>query len=323
MNSFQTLITSIFLAALMVTNITAFAVSSPTVLSVKASHKVINVDNGVTISGYIAPSMIRHGENLSIKVFNPVGQLYLSDSLNLTKKLIAAGTYFYAFDFNGKPAMPGNYEIMVTYGAYDAETVVTYIKGNDDSGTYYSYFVQIANQTYPIRYRISQGSEIDFMSVTPTANLLQVGVDSVYNGTLTIEIPRSVIDAKQNGIDINYTVMMVQGRMVLSKTPAHVAQISNSFATRTSQIGLEKGTREIWIYGTQTGTQVPSQGGNMTIFSSNVLPLPLQQLRSGIPAKDVKCRNDFTLVIKAEDGSPACVKSDDITKLVQRGWAKT
>lgn len=309
---------------MLATNLSAFADSSQTILSVKTDKKLIAANNGVTITGYVAPSIIRNGENLSIKVFNPVGELYLSDYLNLTNTFIATNTYLYGFDFNGKPAIPGNYEIMVTYGNYDAETIVTYIKGNDDPSVYYSYFIQIDNQTLPIRYKITQGSEITSMSMDPTANLLQVGVNSnVDNGTLTMEIPRSVIDAKQNGMDINYSVRMIQGTVVLSKTPSHVAGITKSIDTRTLQIGLEEGQREVWIYGTQTGIQGFGQGENMTENLNKILPLPLQQLRAGIQAKDVKCKSDFTLVFKSEDGSPACVKFDDIAKLVQRGWAKT
>lgn len=313
---------------MLVTNLSAFAATSQTILSIKADKKMIDANNGVTITGYIAQSIIRNGKNLSIKVFNPLGELYLSDSLNLTNTLIATNTYLYSFDFNGKPAMPGNYEIMVTYGIYDAETVVTYIKGNDDPSAYYSYFVQIDNQTLPIRYRITQGSEINSMSVNPTADLLQVGVSSnVDNGTLTLEIPRFIIDAKQNGTDINYSVKMIEGTVVLSKTFSHVIEISKSPATRTLQITLMQGPREIWIYGTQVGTQGFGHDKNMTKDLNKdlnkILLLPLQQLRSGIAAKDIICRSDLTLIFKLEDGTPACVKSDDIAELVQRGWAKT
>lgn len=48
---------------------------------------------------------------------------------------------------------------------------------------------------------------------------------------------------------------------------------------------------------------------------------PLKQFKSGIPATKVVCKQGFQLIIKAEDGSPACVKSEDVTKLVsQRMW---
>ncbi|MGI0072794.1 MAG: hypothetical protein ACREA3_03155 [Nitrosotalea sp.] len=49
---------------------------------------------------------------------------------------------------------------------------------------------------------------------------------------------------------------------------------------------------------------------------------PLKQFKSGIPAKDLKCQQGLELVIKAEDGTPACVKPATATKLLERGWAK-
>ncbi len=49
---------------------------------------------------------------------------------------------------------------------------------------------------------------------------------------------------------------------------------------------------------------------------------PLQQFKSGIATKNVVCVNGLTLIIKAEDGSPACVKPDTAQKLIERGWAK-
>ena len=48
---------------------------------------------------------------------------------------------------------------------------------------------------------------------------------------------------------------------------------------------------------------------------------PLDQFRSGIAARNVKCENGLDLVIKSEDGSPACVRPDTAKVLVQRGWA--
>ena len=54
-----------------------------------------------------------------------------------------------------------------------------------------------------------------------------------------------------------------------------------------------------------------------------ILDSPLKQFRSGIVANDVKCNQDLQLVIKSEDGSPACVKLQTAQKLVERGWGST
>jgi len=47
---------------------------------------------------------------------------------------------------------------------------------------------------------------------------------------------------------------------------------------------------------------------------------PLKQFKSGIPAQAIKCKQDLQLVIKAKDGSPACVKPSSVSKLLVRGW---
>jgi len=50
-----------------------------------------------------------------------------------------------------------------------------------------------------------------------------------------------------------------------------------------------------------------------------ILP-PLQQVKSGTSASSVKCDQGFSLVIKIEDGSPACVTPSIVQALVARGW---
>ncbi|MGI0066097.1 MAG: hypothetical protein ACREAT_04980 [Nitrosotalea sp.] len=49
--------------------------------------------------------------------------------------------------------------------------------------------------------------------------------------------------------------------------------------------------------------------------------LPLEQFKSGTPTSDVKCNNSLQLILKTEDGSPACVSSNTAQILIERGWA--
>ncbi len=48
---------------------------------------------------------------------------------------------------------------------------------------------------------------------------------------------------------------------------------------------------------------------------------PLQQSKSGISVFDVKCPVDYNLIIKAEDGTPACVTPKGTIYLINLGWA--
>jgi len=54
----------------------------------------------------------------------------------------------------------------------------------------------------------------------------------------------------------------------------------------------------------------------------SIMSSPLAQFKSGIAANNVKCQQGLQLVIKAENGNPACVKPDAVAKLVEWGWAK-
>ncbi len=60
---------------------------------------------------------------------------------------------------------------------------------------------------------------------------------------------------------------------------------------------------------------------NKKMAGSNHVEPPLKQLRHGIPIHDIKCSNEFTLVLKSTNNSPACVKSSSVHALVARGWA--
>lgn len=56
--------------------------------------------------------------------------------------------------------------------------------------------------------------------------------------------------------------------------------------------------------------------------SSESSPSPLKQFNSGIAPNNVTCNSGLQLIIKAEDGSPACVGPENVANLVERGWAK-
>lgn len=49
---------------------------------------------------------------------------------------------------------------------------------------------------------------------------------------------------------------------------------------------------------------------------------PLKQFNSGIASNNITCNSGLQLIIKAEDGSPACVRPENAANLVERGWAK-
>ena len=47
---------------------------------------------------------------------------------------------------------------------------------------------------------------------------------------------------------------------------------------------------------------------------------PRAQMNQGIDSADVQCRQGFELIMKNSDGSAACINSQSVEKLIQRGW---
>lgn len=71
----------------------------------------------------------------------------------------------------------------------------------------------------------------------------------------------------------------------------------------------------------QIATSGGPESGGVQMSNTASIESPLKQFNSGISAKDVKCNVGLLLVIKSEDGTPACVKLDAVSMLVERGWA--
>jgi len=87
------------------------------------------------------------------------------------------------------------------------------------------------------------------------------------------------------------------------------------------------------VFADYSGAEIQSQlcgPTNLAQFSNvdlvrkiseiNVLP-PLKQTSLGINPEDVICKNNYELIFKSTDNSPACVKLETKQRLTERGWA--
>jgi hypothetical protein len=62
-------------------------------------------------------------------------------------------------------------------------------------------------------------------------------------------------------------------------------------------------------------------GVDTCVMAKKLYLAPLKQIRVGIGALDVACKNGYGLVLKTTNNMPSCVKSSTADILVQRGWA--
>ena len=78
-----------------------------------------------------------------------------------------------------------------------------------------------------------------------------------------------------------------------------------------------------YAYGDDIKMNDSMMHNNMTneMVNNTMIDSPLKQIKHGILPHDVKCNAGFILVLKSDDGSPACVKASSVNLLVMRGWA--
>ena len=105
--------------------------------------------------------------------------------------------------------------------------------------------LSIAGKSYPIKYNMTTGKLLGLMEDKDKSTLIGIVSTPSDKGTLTIELPRNIIDDKgQSNADAKYTVH-VDGK------DATFRETSNNPTARTLSIDFNKDARMIEIIGTQ------------------------------------------------------------------------
>ena len=75
-----------------------------------------------------------------------------------------------------------------------------------------------------------------------------------------------------------------------------------------------------YSYEIQLGPE--TMNGEFIIEINPNLWTPLKQFKSGVLLTNIQCRDGLQLMIKSENGLPACVTTQNMEKLAERGWGK-
>jgi hypothetical protein len=109
--------------------------------------------------------------------------------------------------------------------------------------------LSIAGKSYPIKYNMTTGKLLGLIEDKDKSTLIAIISTPSDKETLTIELPRNIIDDKgQSNADAKYTVH-VDGK------DATFRETSNNPNSRTLAIDFNKDARMIEIIGTQTSQQ--------------------------------------------------------------------
>jgi hypothetical protein len=156
--------------------------------------------------------------------------------------------------------------------------------GGGGGGGNKTYSLNIGGKTYPINYQITgNGNKLNNIIPQKDNATLLVNIVSTSDGTLTIELPRNIIDSKkQGGIDDDY-VASADGQ----DTTAN--EIKNTNQVRTLAIDFDKGTNQIEV----TGDHIVPEFGSSSAIAAAAIVFAVATTTIGILAAGTKYRRLF------------------------------
>jgi len=157
---------------------------------------------------------------------------------------------------------------------------------------------------YKIPYEITNGT-IKKILMNCEDWSLSIEIISNKNGKLEIDIPRELLDPF--------------AMVLLDNEEARKAKFNEPKLT----VWFPPDSKKIEIIGGNILT--PSSGSckQTPNHPYSYLLSPLKQTKNDIEPKEIICKEGLGLIFKSSDNSPACVKPSTVTKLIERGWAKS
>jgi len=217
-------------------------------------------------------------------------------------------------------------------GTLSVEYVADYIKFLDSimqDNTEWKTLPSVGKYLYNEPQRPAQIFNVQYMVVNGTLNSI-ISINGSYsieastvkeNGLFELKIPLNYPYTNFPNVTIGqiYVVMINNENVGHIFGPSRLDECFFGFSIPFSgNVHMDLAPGVIPEHFPYHGDEVPPHCIKETILS---IP-PLQQLKSGISANDVVCKESFELIFKSKDGSPACVKPASLTKLVAWGWAK-
>lgn len=158
-----------------------------------------------------------------------------------------------------------------------------------------------------------KGVKINKICFDKDASSLIIPIDSSNDGSITIKVPRILLDPKlANCVDQSFFVLADGEEIKFDETKNDKFRILN--------LSINENEKEIEIVGSYWSAPSSFQTECSELIQHKFSPL--KQLKYGISEKHVICADHLEKILKP-NGSPACVDRDSLVKLIERGWAIT
>ncbi len=217
---------------------------APNLVYSQAGTLTVRVDK----TGYAAGETIKvtgtvpavlEGVPVAIQVFNPRNTMYTIGQPTPS----ADGTYTFEFKVGGKLGVDGIYTVKATYSGQSVQTTFQFAGG--EAPTTGTVRVEFGGNVFNVKASLSNGT-IKSIEVDPdfTSLIIFVSTSATEDGTLDITLPRQLIDAKIDGQDDEFIVLVDGDDSAFNETATTATE-------RTLSIPVPAGTEEIEIIGTQ------------------------------------------------------------------------
>jgi len=203
-------------------------------MTVKTDKEVYSRTECIQVSGTV-PAILE-GIPVIIEVFGPNNAKYLETFT--PPKYHPLGTYLFDFKI-GEDGITGTYTVRATYGNNVVWTEFSLVSG-----------VLIGDEALQVR-SLTNGCFLS-AEVDPDGKSLRLSVrtNAIEDGELQIMLPRNLIDAKTNGNDDDFTVLV-------DREKANFDQTDTTSVARTLVIPIHAGAKEIEIKGTHVIPEFP------------------------------------------------------------------
>jgi predicted secreted protein with PEFG-CTERM motif len=239
--------------AIMILSLATFSAFAQTneLLSVKTSENSYEEGDTIVISGNVTAVIL--DTPVTLQIFHEgnlvdIAQITVAQDGKFTHTMLAEGPLW---------QKDGKYILRVSYGAnymvetnFEYNTKLSVIETTDifevDAGSY---------GTFDVHYTV-RGATVKSMIVDPEVFALIVIVETQDDGSITLDLPRESIDAKNDSTDDSF-IILIDGVEVPYK------EIVTDVDSRTITIEFEQGDSDIEIIGTSV---IPEFGSIATLI---------------------------------------------------------
>ncbi|HZS73970.1 MAG TPA: PEFG-CTERM sorting domain-containing protein [Candidatus Nitrosotalea sp.] len=195
----------------------------------------------IVISGQVQSVVV--GTPLVIQIFDPnnslvqVAQIDVSEDGKYTDTIKAVGPYW---------KLNGVYTVKVQYGPPNvtAQSTFTFQSTPTTTSNVFQLKDPSSQQTFNVNYTISGGS-VKTMTIDAQSLSVIVSINSTSDGTITLQLPRALIDSKTTTGQDDAFIILIDGAEVKPQSES----ADNDFRNITVQ--FLQGDQDIEIIGTQ------------------------------------------------------------------------